>query len=398
MSFASDTGYLPVTIEQIMGRVRENVNTQFGTSYNEETFLGTGFYKYYYALMQRLQENEVKTSEIFARMQEYFAITNEMIQRPNTTSPGIFDYFRENGFFVSTKPPHNDDAGKSFICVDIEDNHARGWINISDYADLVSGDDDSFDVGETTFTAQATAADPGDPTFQADTSNEATAQSLASQINAHATAGAIVYAWAVGAVVYLRAIAGGQGGNSIALDYTDNDTNEGASISGETLLGGRALESGEKDYDELRLELCNLVKNCTVGGVISQGTEIESITLSNGQSFDFKYNLPQKIPVFLRLTTVLSDNNEFSIESPDEQKEKLLANVAARYKLGKNFEPQRYFSILDAPWASQITLEWTTDVTDGELDDTPTWSSAVFESAYDEVFTFDVTTILIVEN
>ncbi len=58
MSFAQDTGYLPNTIEQLMSSVRVNVNTQFGTTYDEVTFLGTNFYKYFYALIQRLQQNE----------------------------------------------------------------------------------------------------------------------------------------------------------------------------------------------------------------------------------------------------------------------------------------------------------------------------------------------------
>src|SRR6185295_6413131 len=113
MSFASDTGYLPITIPQMMDSIMTNVNTQFGTDYTTDTFLGTNFYKYFYSLIQRLQENEVKTSEIFLRMQEYFTITNEKIQRPNTTHPGIFDYFESKGYFISTKPPADEDAGKA---------------------------------------------------------------------------------------------------------------------------------------------------------------------------------------------------------------------------------------------------------------------------------------------
>ena len=34
---------------------------------------GTNFYKYFYALMQRLQENEIRTSEIVLKIQQYFA-------------------------------------------------------------------------------------------------------------------------------------------------------------------------------------------------------------------------------------------------------------------------------------------------------------------------------------
>lgn len=270
MSFASETGYLPITITQMMEFIRNNVNTQFGTSYTVDTFLGTNFYKYFYALMQRMQENEIKTSEIFLRMQEYFNITNEKIQRPNTTHPGIFDYFASKGYFVSTKPPEDADAGKAFICVDVDD---------------------------------------GDP-----------------------------------------------------------------------------------EYDTvIKPAVCNIVKDCVVAGVISQGTESQDITLTNGQQFTFKFNLPTKIPVLIRATTVLSENNEFTISSPDDLKLKIFNNINARYKLGKNFEPQRYFSVVDAPWAATTLLEWSDDAGSN-------WHDEVYDSAYDEVFTFELADISIVED
>lgn len=268
MSFAEETGYLPIPIEQMMDVIRTNVNLQFSTEYTVESFPGTNFYKYFYALIQRLQENEVKTSEIFLRMQEYFTITNEKILRPNTTPPGIFDYFEAAGYLVSVKPPADADAGKAFLCVDVDD---------------------------------------------------------------------------------------------------DAD-----------------------DYDIVKLAICNLVKDCIVGGVISQGTEVEAITLSNGQSFDFKFNLPTKIPILLKLTTTLSENNEFVVESPDVVEQRLFDNINDRYRLGLNFEPQKYFSILDAPWAGQILLEWSDDAG-------ANWHDEIFESDYNEVFTFDLADIELVE-
>lgn len=268
MSFASETGYIPVSVKDLMNVVRINVNEQFNTSYTEETFLGTNFYKYFYSLVQHLQLNEIKTSEIFARLQEYFNVTNEKVLRPNTTGPGIFDYFQSKGFFVSIKPPTNDDAGKVFICIDV--------------------------------------------------------------------------------------------------DSTDDN------------------------YEETKKELCGYVKDCVVAGVVSQGTEATAITLSNNQSFDFKYSLPNPIPVLLKLTLTLSGNNSFSILGPDEIKELLMANIAARYKLGMDFEPQRYFSIVDAPWASTVLLEWSDD--DGE-----NWHSTVYDADFDEIFTYDSNDISIVE-
>jgi len=135
----------------------------------------------------------------------------------------------------------------------LEAKPAYGEIEITSYANLVSGTDDAIAVGATSFVAQAGAATPGDATFQAASSNEATATSLATQINAHATAGALVEARANGAVVELRAKLNTTAGNSIILTYTDNDSNVGATVTGEGTLedGGDAADYvavGQKVY------------------------------------------------------------------------------------------------------------------------------------------------------
>lgn len=269
MSFAQDTGYFPNTISQLMEIVRLNVNAQFGTSYDVDTFIGTNFYKYFYAVIQRLQQNEIKTAEIFLRMQEYFAITNESIERPITTHPGIVDYFRKAGFEASTKKPIDADAGKLFICVN-----------------------------------------------------------------------------------------------------TDEDAD---------------------DYAEIKTVICNLVKDCCVGGVISQGSESEAVTLPNLQSFDFKFNLPDRQPILLRLTLTLSDNNEFTIDSDAVVAQKLFDNITARYRMGLSFEPQRYFSVVDAPWAAEVLLEYSQD-------DGSSYTNNVFDAAYDDLFTFEIGDIEIIES
>lgn len=116
---------------------------------------------------------------------------------------------------------------------------STGIVTITSYANLVSGTDDSITVGVTVFTAQAAAATLGQTTFQAATSNDATATSLAAQINAHATASTLVHAVAAAAVVTLYAKVEGAGtGHDVALAYTDNDTNVGATVSGAALSGG----------------------------------------------------------------------------------------------------------------------------------------------------------------
>ena len=127
---------------------------------------------------------------------------------------------------------------------------STGVITISSYANLVSGTDDAITVGATAFTAQAGAATPGQATFQAATSNAATAISLAAQINAHATASTLVYAVVTSSgVVTLYAVVEGAGtGHDVALSYTDNDTNVGATLSG---LSAGKLSGGSNTISDI---------------------------------------------------------------------------------------------------------------------------------------------------
>jgi hypothetical protein len=268
MGFSQENGYVPQTIEALMDLVMEGVNDEFGTTYTTETFIGTGWYKVYYAAMQRLQENEVKTSEIFLKLQDYFIETNERISRPVNTNPGLVDKLEAEGYTASVKQILEADAGKIYVCVDV--------------------------------------------------------------------------------------------------DETDDD------------------------YLDTRLDICTIIKDSTSAGCVTQGSEVETITLSNGQDFAFKYNLPNRIPVLLKLTITTSDNNQVVIGSPDDTKLLLMQNIAARYRLGRDFEPQRYFSVVDAPWASTVLLEWSDD-------DGGDWDDTVFEADYDDLYTFDLGDIELVE-
>lgn len=138
-------------------------------------------------------------------------------------------------------------VSSDFVDADVELSKASGVVTISSYANLVSGTDDSITVGATVFTAQAGAAVLGEATFQAATSNDATAASLVAQINAHPVASLLVVASALSAVVTITAVENGALGNDIALSYLDNDTNVGAAISSVTagkLDGGAGLTIG----------------------------------------------------------------------------------------------------------------------------------------------------------
>lgn len=395
MGYAQDSGYTPTNITAIMTSIMDNINTQFQLSppYTYDTFVGTNAYKYFYALAQKLQENEVKTSEIFQKLQVYFDQINARISRPVVTNPGIIEKLGIEGYVASVKPMIDADAGKIHICIDADDGvHAEGNFVITSYANLVSGTPDTITVGATVFTAQAGAATPGGATFQAATSNAATAISLAAQINAHAVTKLLVIARAVGAKVLIKALYGGTGGNSIALAYTDNDTNIGATKSGTALTGGDT----NADYADIKEALCTLISEITVAGAVTQGTESEAIVLSNGQSFDFKYNLPNLLTVHLRLTITLSENNLVVVGNPDDIKQRLLDNINARYRLGKNFEPQRYYSVVDAPWAAQVLLEYSFNY-DPDAPGGETWASAIYDADYRDLFDVKLVNIILVE-
>jgi hypothetical protein len=269
MPFSQDQGYVPLEIADIMDAIRGYVNTQFGTTYTAESFVGTNFYKYFYALAQRMAENELKTSEIFLKLQEYIDVTNERISRPVATNPGIIEKLESEGYTASVKPMIEADAGEINICVDVND------------------------------------ADP--------------------------------------------------------------------------------------DYADIKLDIATIIKDSTAAGCVTLGAESETIVLSNGQSFDFKYHLPDRKTALLRLTTVLSENNQLVIGDPDDTKATLLANIAANYRLGKNFEPQRYFGIVDAPWASSVLLEYS-------INAGADYYSVVYDANFEDLFEVSLADTTLVES
>lgn len=122
-------------------------------------------------------------------------------------------------------------------------SRSTGLITITNVSNLAAGD--TLTVGATGFVGQSGAATPGAATFQATGTTAQTATNLAAQINAHATAGALVYAVASSATVRLYAKVEGAGvGNDVAVSYTDaSPTSVGLTLSeltGGKLAGGAA--------------------------------------------------------------------------------------------------------------------------------------------------------------
>ncbi len=101
---------------------------------------------------------------------------------------------------------------------------------------MTDGGNDSFTVGDVEFVAQTGAVEEGDATFQAAVSEEATAASLADQINTNDDTKDVVTAVADGADVVITAKDLGDAGNSIVLTFTDDTENTAGSVTGSGTL------------------------------------------------------------------------------------------------------------------------------------------------------------------
>lgn len=191
-------------------------------------------------LMGSTQSSSKQGSEVFASNPATF-LAGLAVRRKND---GLLSVTLADGGWIGVSLGKSlSDTSKTAVLragervpVLVERQPARGIVTITSYANLVAVTPDTVTVGLTAFTAQSGAVTPGDATFRAATGNNETAASLAAQINAHATAGALVKATAAGAVVTLTAISNAAAADTIALSYADLGTaTVGATVSGATL-------------------------------------------------------------------------------------------------------------------------------------------------------------------
>lgn len=143
-------------------------------------------------------------------------------------------------------------------------------------------------------------------------------------------------------------------------------------------------------YAGKRQQINNRLSEITVLGGVTQGDQTDNVVLTNGQSFAYSFYLPTRIPIKLRLTLNISENNLNLVETTTAVALKLFNSIKLKYALGRNFEPQTYFNVSDAPWTSSILLEYSTD-------DAVTWLTAVYDAGYRDLLTFALADITIVE-
>lgn len=165
-------------------------------------------------------------------------------------------------------------------------------------------------------------------------------------------------------------------GYVVSLEPTEEDT------VGEIRLAVD-IELTDPQFAAKKLEICQILSECTVAGTVSFGDQQETITLSNGQSFIYKFVRADKNPILFRITITDSLNTAIAIPSDEDIRLMFYQNYSTRYRMGWNLEPQKYFNQGDAPWAASVLVEYS-------LDGGSTWLSTIHISEYDELWVLDL--------
>lgn len=261
MPYTDKNGYVPYTMEEVMQLILLDVNAGFKTSYSYDQFIGTGFYKFFYVLAQRIVALSGSFGEVYAKLQDYIRFMNEQINAPAVNPESALKILQNAGFTASVRPVTQATAGEWAFCVD--------------------------------------------------------------------------------------------------------------------------LDSAAAGYAQQKQRVFDLLKTCTAGGIYFPGTETGTSVLSNGQAMPYAFYLPTRHAVSLKLTINTSAASGVSVPAEAQIKQMLLDNLAAMYRLGVNFEPERYFTISrDAPYAAAVKLEYQKEAGGA-------WTSSVYEADFKDLFVFD---------
>lgn len=131
------------------------------------------------------------------------------------------------------------------------------------------------------------------------------------------------------------------------------------------------------DYEDIKQAIINKMAAWLTIGLYYEGSETGSKMAINGQTFDYAFDLPTPVDVLVRITVTVSANAKTPVLNENQIREIFNTNFAALYRLGLNFEPEKYLEIArDLPFASDILLEYS--------EETDVWVSAPRTMAYNE--------------
>lgn len=143
------------------------------------------------------------------------------------------------------------------------------------------------------------------------------------------------------------------------------------------------IDSAGSDYAEKKQQIFNTMHKYLTAGLHYNGTETGTVTATNGQVFNYAYELPTKKDLKIKIQVRVSENNNLFVETTNKIKEKFLENFSNLYRLGFDFEPQQYLNISrDLPFASEITTQYSTN-------SGSSWATGVLESDYKTKYIID---------
>ena len=137
------------------------------------------------------------------------------------------------------------------------------------------------------------------------------------------------------------------------------------------------VDNTASDYAEKKQMILEKLKEYCTAGLYFTGAERGEVVASNGQSFTFGYDLPEIVNMQVRITVIISDSTTSVILNSAQIKSIFEENFKKMYRLGFDFEGDRYLDIRnDLPFASKILIEWSANGSN--------WSSDIWQSAYNQ--------------
>lgn len=138
------------------------------------------------------------------------------------------------------------------------------------------------------------------------------------------------------------------------------------------------VDSSAVDYATTKQKIIDKMALWLTVGLYYNGTETGTKMAINGQTFTYKYALPTPVNTLVKITITASKNSTTPILNENQIRNIFNANFANLYKLGLDFEPEKYLEIArDCPFASNIVLEYS-------LNSGSTWLTVPKSMPYNE--------------
>jgi len=147
------------------------------------------------------------------------------------------------------------------------------------------------------------------------------------------------------------------------------------------------IDDTTDDYEVRKQTFFNKCHAYLTAGLYYSGGEQGSVVALNGQEFDYAFKLPAPVEVQVRIAVGISTTGRNFVMNENQIRDLFVANFKKMYRLGFAFEPERYLSTRDLPFAADVKVEWS-------IDDI-TWQTVVMASAYDEKVTLGQITVTV---